>query len=166
MTRIFHGEIQGDPSRPAKSITSRDLDPDVDIGDLVARWDHYFTWDEFCVKGKDLEKLRLVGDDLCDDVVRFLGMGRGDMLAKLEKYTSSTPREEWDPCVERFWASAEGPPRERVDTSHGVYVRNFDRSSPEGTLSRGQEVFWRYISPIMTSLLHFSLVGMVRLVWC
>jgi hypothetical protein len=26
-------------------------------------------------------------------------------------------------------------------------------------LARGQEVFWKYISPILTSLLHFSLVG-------
>src|SRR5271163_3000588 len=132
MTRIFHGEIQGDPYRTAKSITSRDLDPDVRIGDLVARWDHYFTWDEFCVKGKDLEKLRLVGDDLCDDVVRFLGMGRGDMLAKLEKYMTFTPREKWDPCVERFWSSVEGPPQDGVDTSNGGYVPDFDKVSTAG----------------------------------
>ena len=99
MSRIFHGKITGDPYRPAKSITSFDLDPAVNVGELVSRWNHYFVWDEACIPGKELEKLRLTGDDLCDEVVKFLGMGGGDMLVKLEAYMSSTPREKWEKCV-------------------------------------------------------------------
>jgi hypothetical protein len=159
MVRIFHGKITGDPYRPAKPITSFDLEPDIQIGELAARWDHYFIWDEACIPGKDLEKLRLTGDDLCDEVVRFLGMGRGDMLGKLEEYMTSTPREKWDGCVERFWKSVEGQPPIGVDTSQGCFRPDFERSSQGPCLARGQEVFWKYISPILTSLLHFSLVG-------
>ena len=162
MSRIFHGEITGDPYRPAKPITSSDLDSDVKEGDLVARWSHYFVWDDACVKGKELEKLRWTGDDLCDDVVRFLEMGRGDLLAKLEDYMGSIPRGEWEPCVERLWASIEGRPPHSVDSSHGIFRPNFERASLSGTLSRGQEVFWKCISPMLTSMLHFSLVGRRR----
>jgi hypothetical protein len=160
MVRIFHGEITGDPCRFAKPITSFDLDPDVEIGDLVARWDHHFIWDEACIKGKDLEKLRWTGDDICDDVVKFLGMGGGDMLVKLEEYMTSTPREKWDDCVKRFWAGVEGQPPDGVNGSDGTYRPDLEHSSGLRTLARGQEVFWKYISPILTSLLHFSLVGM------
>ena len=159
MGRIFHGDITGDPYRPAKVITSFDLDPDIHIGDLVARWNHYFIWDEACVPGKELEKLRSTGDDICDDVVEFLGMGKGDMLVKLEEYMESTPREKWRECVERFWTSVDRPPPSEVDTSDGQYRPNFETVSRYRSLSRGQEVFWKYISPILTSLLHFSLVG-------
>jgi hypothetical protein len=163
MARIFHGEITGDPYRPARSITSYDLDPDVQVGDLVARWDHYFIWDEACITGKELEKLRWTGDDLCDDVVKFLGMGRGDMLAKLEEYMSTTPTDKWDVRVRKFWESVDGQPPNGVDTSDGEFRPNFEHQSKCRTLSRGQEVFWKYISPILTSLLHFSLVGILRL---
>jgi hypothetical protein len=159
MVRIFHGEITGDPYRPAKPITSLDLDPDIREGELASRWDHYFIWDEACIPGKELEKLRLTGDELCDDVVRFLGMGRGDMLVKLEEYMASTPREMWEGCVERFWKSVEDRPPSGVDTSHGIFRPDFEMGSRGACLSRGQEVFWKYISPILTSLLHFSLVG-------
>jgi hypothetical protein len=159
MARIFHGEITGDRNRPAKPITSFDLDPDVKEGDLVSRWDHYFVWDEACIPGRELESLRWTGDDLCDKVVEFLGMGRGDMLGKLEDYMESTPREKWDECVEKFWSSVEIQPPLGVDTSKAVFIPNFDTASPSRTLARGQEVFWKYISPILTSLLHFSLVG-------
>jgi hypothetical protein len=158
MSRIFHGEITGDPYRPAKSISSFDLDPDVNVGDLVARWNHYFIWDEDCIPGKELEKLRSTGDDICDDVVQFLGMPKGDMLVRLERYMSSTQREKWDQCVERFWTSIEELPT-GVDTSSGRFRPNFDIASKNGSLSRGQEAFWKYVSPILTSLLHFSLVG-------
>src|SRR5271155_4035563 len=119
MDRIFHGKITGDPYRPAKPITSFDLDPDVEIGDLVSRWDHYFIWDEKCIPGRELEKLRWTGDDLCDSVVEFLGMGNGDMLVKLEEYMNSTSREKWEDCVERFWAGVEGIPPAGVDASNG-----------------------------------------------
>ena len=116
-------------------------------------------WDEACIPGKELDKLRSTGDDLCDDVVKFLRMGKGDMLVKLEEYMTSTAREKWEECVERFWMSVDGPPPPRVDTSNGHFRPNFDVTSKTGSLSRGQEVFWKYISPILTSLLHFSLVG-------
>jgi hypothetical protein len=164
MVRIFHGDITGDPYRPAKSLASFDLDPDVDVGDLVARWDHYFIWDEACIKGKDLEKLRWTGDDLADDVVKFLGMGGGDMLGKLENYMASTPRVKWEVCVERFWASVEGTPPEVVDSSAGRFCLDLEHASEQGSLARGQEVFWKYISPILSSLLHFSLIGKYVLV--
>lgn len=160
MVRIFHGDITGDPYRPAKSISSFDLDPDVDVGDLVARWDHHFIWDETCIKGKDLEKLRWTGDDLSDNVVKFLGMRGGDMLGKLENYMASTPRAKWEVCVEQFWASVEGTPPEDVDSSAGRFCPNLEHASKQRSLARGQEVFWKYISPILSSLLHFSLVGM------
>src|ERR1700731_1050154 len=163
MSRIFHGEITGDPYRPAKSITSYDLDPDVQVGVLCARWDHYFVWDEACIPGKDLEKLRWTGDDLCDEVVKFLGMGKGDMLVKLEEYMSTMPMDEWDVGVRRFWESVERQPPNGVDTSEGKFRPNFEFQSKSRTLSRGQEVFWKYISPILTFLLHFSLVGIPRL---
>lgn len=159
MGRIFHGEITGDPNRPAKRLTSCDVDPDVEVGDLVAQWDHYFIWDEACIKGKDLEKLRSEGDEICDDVVKFLGMGKGDMLAKLEGYISSTPRKNWRPCIAKFWESVNTEPPPGANSANGRLRPNFDSTSDSGTLSRGQEVFWRYISPILTSLLHFSLVG-------
>jgi len=162
MSRIFHGEVTGDPYRPAKAITSYDFDPDVQVGDLCSRWDHYFVWDEACIPGKELEKLRWTGDDLCDEVVKFLGMGKGDMLVKLEEYMSTTPRDEWDVCVRRFWESVERQPPNGVDTSKGTFRPNFECQSKSRTLSRGQEVFWKYISPILTSLLHFSLVGIPR----
>jgi len=157
--RIFHGDITGDPWRPAKPITSYDLDPDVKEGDLVSRWNHYFIWDSACSKGKELENLRWTGDDRCDDVVQFLGMGRGDMLAKLEDYMMNNPRENWDPCIERFWQTVERRPPSGIDSSKGMFCPNFEYASQSRTLSRGQEVFWKYISPILTSLLHFSLVG-------
>jgi hypothetical protein len=159
MSRIFHGKIIGDPYRPAKSITSFELDPAVNVGELVSRWNHYFVWDEACIPGKELEKLRFTGDDLCDEVVKFLGMGGGDMLVKLEAYMSSTPREKWEKCVLQFWTNIDGPPPPGVDTSNGRYCPNFDIASNSRSLSRGQEVFWKYVSPILTSLLHFSLVG-------
>jgi hypothetical protein len=159
MGRIFHGKITGDPYRPAKILTSHDLDPDVAVGDLVSRWDHYFIWDEACVKGKDLQKLRSEGDNICDEVVKFLGMGKGDMLAKLEHYMSSTPREGWNPCVEKFWTHVNSQPPHGITSSNGRLKPHFGFASEAGTLARGQEVFWRYISPILTSLLHFSLVG-------
>ena len=162
MGRIFHGEITGDRYRAAKSITSYDLDPDVHVGDLVARWDHYFIWDDACIPGKELERLRWTGDDLCDEVVKFLGMGTGDMLLKLEEYMAAMPREKWDISVRRFWESLEGRPPNEVDTSEGQFTPNFDGRSKPRTLSRGQEVFWKYVSPILTSLLHFSLVGIPR----
>jgi hypothetical protein len=159
MVRIFHGDIPGDRNRPAKPISSFDLDPDVDVGDLVSRWDHYFVWDEACIKGKDLEKLRWAGDDICDEVVKFFGMGGGDILVKLEEYMSSTPREKWENCIERFWSSVEGPPPHAVASSLRSFCPDLEHTSRPGSLPRGQEVFWKYISPILTSLLHFSLVG-------
>jgi hypothetical protein len=162
MGRIFHGEITGDPYRPARSLTSSDLDPDVKVGDLIVRWDHYFIWDEVCVPGKELEKLRWTGDDLCDDVIKYLGMGKEDMLVKLESYIASTPREEWADCVQRFWTSVEGQPPNGVGTSEGQFLPSLDHTSKPRSLVRGQEVFWKYISPILISLLHFSLVGNVR----
>jgi hypothetical protein len=158
MSRIFHGDISGNPNRPSRPLASHDLDPDVNIGDLVSRWDHYFTWDQYCTKGKDLKHLRQRGDDLCDNVVRFLGLKKGDLLSKVETYMATTPRKDWDSSVELFWSSVEGLPR-GINTSHGKYQPNFETPSPPRTLSRGQEVFWKYISPILTSLLHFSLVG-------
>src|SRR5277367_3561258 len=138
MSRIFHGEITGDPYRPAKSITSYDLDPDVQVGDLCARWDHYYTWDEACIPGKELEKLRWTGDDLCDEVVKFLGMGKGDILVKLEGYMSRTPREEWDVCVRRFWESVEGPPQ------NGILRGSFDAlpKSPNTNIPLLPRRFW------------------------
>jgi hypothetical protein len=159
MVRIFHGEISGDPYRAAKSISSTDLDPKVANGDLVCKWDHYFEWDDACVPPRELEKLRWTGDDVCDRVVEFLGMGKGDLLAKLEEYMAAWPREKWDSRVEEFWRTIETAPPSGVDVSDGKFVPQFNATSPVGTLSRGQEVFWRYISPISTSLLHFSLVG-------
>jgi hypothetical protein len=159
MGRIFHGDIIGDAYRPAKSITSFDTDPDVKVGELVSRWDHYFIWDEACIPGKELETLRATGDDLCDNVVKFLGMGKGDMLVKLEDYMASTPQGEREECVERFWSSITIRPPAGVDTSDGRFTPNFESPSKTRSLSRGQEVFWKYISPILTSLLHFSLVG-------
>ena len=159
MSRIFHGKITGDRTRPAKPISSFDLDPDVKEGDLVVRWDHYFVWDEACIPGRELEKLRWTGDELSDKVVEFLGMGKGDMLQKLEEYMASTRREKWEECVERFWSSVEKQPPTGVDSSNGQFLPNFDKPSSSRTLARGQEVFWKYISPILTSLLHFSLVG-------
>jgi len=125
MTRIFHGKITGDPSRPAKSITSRDLDPAVRVGDLVSRWNHYFIWDEACIPGKELEKLRWTGDDLCDEVVKFLGMEKGDMLIKLEEYMAATAREEWDDAIRRFWESVEGRPPNGVDACEGQFCPDF-----------------------------------------
>jgi hypothetical protein len=163
MVRIFHGQISGNPYRPAKSISSAGLDPKVENGDLVRKWDHYFEWDEACVPARELEKLRWTGDDVCDRVVEFLGMGKGDLLAKLEEYMDSTPREKWDSRVEEFWSLVETVPPRGVDVSDGKFIPQFNPTSPVGTLSRGQEVFWRYISPISTSLLHFSLVGTPRL---
>lgn len=161
MGRIFHGEITGDPYRAAKLITSFDLEPDVQVGELVARWDHHFIWDEACIPGKELEKLRSTGDEDCDAVVNFLGMGKGDMLAKLERYMSSTPRKDWEGCVERFWRSIEEQPPSGANSSNGGFRPSFGTTSEPRSLERGQEVFWRYISPILTSLLHFSLVGKV-----
>lgn len=161
MSRIFHGEITGDPYRSARSLNSSNLDPDVSVGDLISRWNHYFVWDQACVPGKELEKLRLEGDDLCDDVIRYLGMGSGDMLAKLEGFIASTPQEEWPECVRRFWIEVEGQPPNGVDAFEGQFLPNFDHDSKPRSLARGQEVFWKYISPILTSLLHFSLVGTI-----
>jgi hypothetical protein len=163
MGRIFHGAFSGDRHRLAKSISSTDLDPKIQNGELVRKWDHYFEWDDVCVPGRELEKLRWIGDDVCDRVVEFLGMGKGDMLVKLEDYMNSRPREKWDSCIEEFWSLVERVPPDGVDTSNGKYKPQFSTTSPVRTLSRGQEVFWRYNSPIRTSLLHSSLVGIHRL---
>jgi hypothetical protein len=162
MDRIFHGEITGDPSRPAMLLASPDLDPDVEGGDLISRWGHYFEWDEACIRGKELEELRWTGDDLCDDVIEYLGMEKGEMLTKLEGYMASLPRDQWAECIKRFWSSVEGQPPNGVDASEGQFLPNFDHASKPRSLARGQEVFWKYISPILTSLLHFSLAGNVR----
>ena len=161
--RIFHGRISGDPYRHAKTLTSADLDPDVQLGELVTRWNHYFVWDEACVPGKELEKLRWSGDDLSDEVVELLGKGQGDTFLKLEQYMSSTPRDKWEGCIERFWSSVEKDPPRAINSSKGDYCPNFEHPSELRSLSRGQEVFWKYISPILTSLLHFSLVGKATL---
>jgi ER-bound oxygenase mpaB/B'/Rubber oxygenase, catalytic domain len=159
MSRIFHGRVSGDRFRPARSLTSADLDPDVQVGDLVSRWNHTFEWDDACIKGKELEKLRWTGDDLCDEVVEFLGKGQGDLLAQLENYTSSNPREKWDLRVERFMDSVEKNPPPSIDSTKGHYSPNFEQPSEPLSLSRGQEVFWKYNVGILTSLIHFSLVG-------
>jgi hypothetical protein len=89
MGRIFQGQISGDAYRPAKSMPSADLNPKVRNGDLIRFWDHYFEWDYACIPAWELEKLRRIGDDVCDRVVEFLGMGSGDMLTKLEDYMNS-----------------------------------------------------------------------------
>jgi hypothetical protein len=160
MGRIFHGQISGDAYRPAKSISSADLNPKVRNGDLIQICDHYFEWDYACIPARELEKLRRIGDDVCDCVVEFLGMGSGDMLTKLEDYMDSKQRENWDPRVEEFWRLMEKVPPSGVDVSDGKFIPQFNFTSPVGTLSRGQEVFWRHVFPILTSLLHFSLVGL------
>jgi hypothetical protein len=160
--RIFHGKITGDPYRPARLLRSHDVNPPVQKGQLVARWNHHFIWDEKCIPGDELQSLRGIGDDVCDEVLTFLGLGRGDMLEKLEGYMTSTPRAEWAACVEKLWSMIETQPPEGVDSSHGLYQPKIDGTSAPCTLVRGQEVFWRYVSPILTSLLHFSLVGTDR----
>jgi len=165
MGRILHGEISGDPYRAAKRLSCIDVDPEPEAGDLVHRWDHYFEWDHACIPGRELEKLRWTGDDVCDRVVEFLGMGKGDMIAKLEDYMNQHPRDKWGSCIEEFWSLVERVPPSGVDMSYGKFTPEFNATSPAGTLSRGQEVFWRYISPILTSLLHFSLVGTFRFVF-
>jgi len=165
MGRIFHGKIFGDPYRPAKRLSSIDLDPKLKTGDLVHRWDHYFEWDHSCIPGRELEKLRWTGDEVCDRVVEFLGMGKGDMVDMLEDYMNLHPREKWATCIEEFWSLVETEPPSGIDISYGKFTPDFNASSPSGTLSRGQEVFWRYISPILTSLLHLSLVGTFRFVF-
>jgi len=160
MNRIFHGTITGDRSRPAKEIGSFNPDLDIKVGDLIGRWDHYFIWDGDCVRGRDLEGLRGIGDETCDRVVTFLGMGKGDMLEKLEGYMSSTRRADWVDCVDEFWRSVETEPADWIFSAHGRFQPSFNSTSDPGTLSQGQQVFWKYVFPILTSLLHFSIAGL------
>lgn len=75
-------------------------------------------------------QLRHEGDPLCDAVVRFFKLKTGqDALKALESYVTTTPREQWDEDVAKFWDStACDPPGDVSALSHPARSYNLDGS--------------------------------------
>lgn len=161
-------------------------------GELTSRNGYMIEWDDVrtsasvvkllltlpmqdCVRATELEKWRRKGDDLCDGVVRCLGIGPGhDGLQMLLDYLDRTPEQARDPRVTAFWDEVSRPPppaisgfasvsgeKGEVPLAEATPVTSLNRLTryPPRTVAGGQAVFWRYSPEIFTALMHFSLAG-------
>ena len=167
MQRRNHGTISGDKNRPSKTVSAENLNPDIAIGELAERWGHCFEWDEHCLKGYELEPFRLEGDEICDAAVQTLNAKGEDQLSAIESYVEAAGKlvnmDDTDDPILAFWAQITQPLPESLETTnmtHRALTPNYDTSlNTFPCLSDGQGVFWRYSTPLITAMFHFSLVG-------
>lgn len=139
----------------------------VKSGDILTRWDYLMEVDENLLRPRDLEKLRHVGDELADTVVRVLNLKPGnDNLKRIEQYLSDTPTEQRDPAVQRFWDEMNALPpffesanKSEKDLFTPAKTMQANNRYAAPSLTEGQAVHWRYSTEIVASLLHYSLTA-------
>eukprot|EP01065_Artemidia_motanka_P035825 TRINITY_DN43708_c0_g1_i1.p1 TRINITY_DN43708_c0_g1~~TRINITY_DN43708_c0_g1_i1.p1 ORF type:complete len:457 (+),score=148.79 TRINITY_DN43708_c0_g1_i1:64-1371(+) len=131
------------PGEKPKTWGSKDLDPDVSPGDLVRKMDIQFRWTELHQTGRQLDVLRRVGDDICEDVIVALDIKPSD-----------------DPLV-KLRAQWELPPEARHPAAAAFLDSVCGGQSwyDADGLRRGQELFRRHALCIGKILLHLGLVA-------
>lgn len=126
---------------------------------LSSYFDEYtisqFSWTSFHKTQEELERLRHIGDDVCDNAVAFI-----------EKWKAQEPCQPRDTLDAMFQYLETGKLSKGVESStapSAAIVDNFlTKTIPHwvcfAQVERGQHVFWKYSTPHLLDLL-FALVG-------
>ncbi|CAE6396002.1 unnamed protein product [Rhizoctonia solani] len=115
-------------------------------GTICSKWDFVFKWDENCVKASTLEEWRHHSDNLCDEA-----------LVEVFPNASSSTGIDVLEAVERRAKQGPGAARNFID--HVTCMPPEGIRASDDQIRRAQTFFYTYSSPILASLMHFSLAG-------
>ena len=147
MPRYFYLDPHLEATVPPSAFRAPQTTAESDTlqhGEVIEIWDHVFRWDDKCFPLAKANVFAHRGDALADAALPLIQgpagkAGGTDLFARLEAA-----------------ATGSDPPREVRALWHQLHATGPDWPSRE-QMRRGADVFHRYATQFLASLLHFSL---------